>query len=165
MDSPKTVKSAPATLWPEDNEHACDVATAGPNTDLAVILLAAGCTQSYIRHQCGFETARDVQAFCREPETKQAVAEAQTARAQRVGKRALVSLERIVSEPHTDLRAQVLAIRTALEVSGDLKRDHAAPVKHVRELSVPELTQLIETTRAELDARITMHRAGRSATQ
>jgi hypothetical protein len=35
-----------------------------------------------------------------------------------------------------------------------LKRDHAAPLKTVRELSVPELNQLIESTRAELDQRI-----------
>ena len=72
----------------------------------------------------------------------------------------MVALERIVSTEHTDLRAQVLAIRTALEVSGDLKRDHAAPVKQVHELTVAELNHLIAATKSELSARLGMYRAG-----
>ena len=142
-------------LWPDDAGPSCDVATAGPNHELAVILLAAGCTQHYIRRQCGFESQRQCAAFCRDDDTRREVERISAERVKRVGKRALVSLEKIVSEPHTDLRAQVLAIRTALEVSGDLKRDHSAPVKHVRELTVPELNSLIDATKVELDARIT----------
>jgi len=149
-------------LWPDDAGPGCEVAEAGPNHALAVILLAAGCTQHYIRRQCGFETQRAVAAFCRDDDTRREVELLSAERVKRVGKRALVSLEKIVSEEHTDLRAQVLAIRTALEVSGDLKRDHAAPVKSVRELSVPELNTLIDATKAELDARITRLRAGSS---
>lgn len=151
------------TLWPDDAGPGCEVAEAGPNVELALILLASGCTQHYIRRQCGFATARDCAAFCRDDDTRREVERLSAERVQRVGKRALVSLEKIVSEEHTDLRAQVLAIRTALEVSGDLKRDHAAPVKHVRELTVPELNSLIDATKAELDARITRLRAGGGA--
>lgn len=147
-------------LWPDDSGPGCEVAEAGANKELAVILLAAGCTQQYIRRQCGFESQRAVQSFCRDDDIRREVDQLTAERVKRVGKRALVSLEKIVSEPHTDLRAQVLAIRTALEVSGDLKRDHAAPVKSVRELTVPELNQLIDATRAELDTRITRLRAG-----
>src|SRR4051812_4835906 len=147
-------------MWPDDVGPGCELAEAGPNRELALILLASGCTQHYIRQQCGFETQRAVQSFCRDDDVRREVEALTAERVKRVGKRALVSLEKIVSEPHTDLRAQVLAIRTALEVSGDLKRDHAAPVKSVRELTVPELSQLIDATRAELDARITRLRAG-----
>ncbi len=148
------------TMWPDDVGPGCEVAGSGPNTELAVILLASGCTQNYIRRQCGFETARECSTFCRDSDTLREVEAVSAERVRRVGKRALVSLEKILSEEHTDLRAHVLAIRTGLEVSGDLKRDHAAPVKSVRELSVPELNQLIDATRAELDARITRLRAG-----
>lgn len=147
-------------MWPDDVGPGCEVAESGPNTALAVILLAAGQSQSYIRQQCGFETARQCAAFCRDADTLREVEAVSAERVRRVGKRALVSLEKILSEEHTDLRAHVLAIRTGLEVSGDLKRDHSAPVKSVRELSVPELNQLIDATRAELDARITRLRAG-----
>lgn len=149
------------TLWPEDS--AADTSTdEGPDHALAITLLAAGCTQSYVRQKCGFESRRQVEAFCRDEETRQAVAECVRERTKRLGKRALVALEQIVSTPQTDLRAQVLAVRTALEVSGDLKRDHTAPAKTVKELTVPELDQLIEATRSELEARITRHRAGRA---
>lgn len=152
-----------STLWPDDAETSLEVVrpgTQGPDLDMAIALLAAGCTQSYVRQKCGFESQRAVQAFCRDAETRSAVAALTTERASRVGKRALVALEQIVTAPQTDLRAHVLAIRTALEVSGDLKRDHAAPVKSVRELSVDELSTLIDATRQELDARITRQRAG-----
>jgi hypothetical protein len=74
-----------------------------------------------------------------------------------------VKLEQLVSQDHTDLRAQVLAVRTALEVSGDLKRDHSPPVKSVRELSVTELSALIDATRAELNTRVARQRAGSGA--
>lgn len=147
------------SLWPDDADN-CPGSPGEPNTELAVILLAAGCSQSYIRRQCHFETQRDVQAFCRDEDTRQRAAELSTERAKRVGKRALVCLEQILNTPQTDLRAQVLAVRTALEVSGDLKRDHSAPVKTVRELTVPELSELIDATKKELDARVTRYRAG-----
>jgi len=124
------------------------------------MLLAAGCTQSYIRAKCGFAGRREVEAFCRDPDTRQLVQVVTRERAERLGKRAIVKLEQLVSRDHTDLRAQVLAVRTALEVSGDLKRDHSPPVKSVRELTVAELSALIESTRAELGARITRQRAG-----
>ena len=148
------------TLWPEDGaEH--ERSTAGePDHVLAVTLLAAGCTQAYVRHKCGFESRRQCEAFCRDPDTRQLVAVVSQERAQRLGKRAMVKLEQLVSRDHTDLRAQVLAVRTALEVSGDLKRDHSPPIKSVRELSVAELATLIDSTRAELNARIARQRAG-----
>jgi tetrahydromethanopterin S-methyltransferase subunit G len=152
METPNAVTE----LWQED--HAADgrvAAESGPNLELAVILLAAGCTQHYIRRQCGFDSQRAVQQFCRDEDVLREVERVSGERAKRVGKRALVSLEKLVSQDHTDLRAQVLAIRTALEVAGDLKREHAAPVKSVRELTVPELNQLIDATKAELSARIT----------
>jgi hypothetical protein len=147
----------PALLWPEEHlpEVSGQVSNAeGPNTELAVILLASGCTLAYVRAQCGFESLRAVTAFARDGEVARAVAEQSRLRADRVGTRALVRLEQLLAEQHTDLRATVLAVRTGLEVGGILKRDAAQPVKTVRELSVPELNQLIESTRAELDSRI-----------
>lgn len=148
------------TLWPDDVDPGGELAGAGPNYELAVILLASGCTQRYVRTQCGFESARQCAQFCRDDDVRRQVEEHAKERTRRLGKRAMVSLEKIVSEEHTDLRAQVLAIRTALEVSGDLKRDHSAPVKTVRELTVPELSALIDATRSELDARVSRQRAG-----
>jgi len=62
-----------------------------------------------------------------------------------------------------DLRSLLLAIRTALEVSGDLRNAHSAPIKSVRELSVGELSQLIDATKQELNARVTRYRAGVTA--
>jgi len=144
------------SLWPDDLAGSADT-SAGPDNELAVVLLAAGCSQSFIRSRCGFESQRAVQVFCRDEDVRREAAELTAERAKRVGKRALVSLEQILHAPQTDLRAHVLAIRTALEVSGDLKRDHSAPVKSVRELSVGELNELIAATRAELDARVTRY--------
>jgi hypothetical protein len=149
-------------LWPDDAGEA-DTSN-GPDGELAVVLLAAGCTQSFIRQRCGFESQRAVQAFCRDEDVRREAAELAGERAKRVGKRALVSLEQILATPQTDLRAQVLAIRTALEVSGDLKRDHSAPVKSVRELSVGELNELIAATRNELETRISRQQDVRGVT-
>jgi hypothetical protein len=125
-----------------------------PDLQLAVYLLAAGCTHSVVKVRAGFDSVRAVAAFSREDSTRQAVEEMGQDRAKRVGKRALVKLEQLLAQDHTDLRATVLAIRTGLEVSGDLKKDHGAPLKTVRELSVPELNRLIESTQKELEARL-----------
>ncbi len=144
-------------LWSEDYD-APRYEGAGPDTELAITLLAAGCTQSYVRHKCGFETQRAIQSFARDDEVRAAVKERAAERVQRLGKLATAGLEQILRTPQTDLRAQVLAIRTALEVSGDLKRDHSAPAKTVRELSVGELSELIAATKAELNARISRQR-------
>lgn len=66
----------------------------------------------------------------------------------------MVRLEQLLASGHTDLRAEVLAIRTALEVSGELRGKGAEPpVRKVSELTVAELNQLIEATRRELMAR------------
>jgi hypothetical protein len=145
-------------MWPEDlagNAPGND----GPDAELAIVLLAAGMPQSFIRTRCGFDSQRAVQAFCRDEDVRLAAAELANERARRLGRRASVCLEEILSTPQTDLRAHVLAIRTALEVSGDLKRDHSAPVKSVRELSVGELNQLIEATQNELESRVGRYRA------
>lgn len=152
-------------LWPEDLAPDSGATTGEPNHELAVILLAAGQPQSYIRQQCHFESARQCAAFCRDDDTRRRAHELAAERTRRVGKRALVCLEQILHTPQTDLRAQVLAIRTALEVSGDLKRDHSPPVKAVSELTVGELDALIAATRQELDARVTRQRAGKSAAE
>lgn len=146
------MEETPLTLWPDDAGE--PDTSAGPDTELAVVLLAAGCSQSFIRQRCGFETQRAVQVFCRDEDVRREAAQLAGERAQRVGKRAMVSLEQILATPQTDLRAHVLAIRTALEVSGDLKRDHAAPAKTVRELSVGELSELIAATKQELETRV-----------
>lgn len=136
-----------------------ELESSGPNFELACILLAAGQSQDYVRRQCGFESRRAVAAFCRDEDTRREVAAITQERVGRLGKRALDQLERLVSEPQTDLRAHVLAIRTALEVSGDLRRGEAAPAKTVRELTVPELNELIAATRHELEARVARQRA------
>jgi len=150
-------ESSLTTLWPDDHLPESSGQShndEGPDTELAVTLLASGCSQSFIRQRCGFESSRAVQAFCRDEEVRRAVAEQGNERARTIGNRALVRLERILAEEHTDLRATVLAVRTGLEVAGVLKRDLAAPLKTVRELSVPELNQLIAATKAELEDRI-----------
>jgi hypothetical protein len=133
----------------------CDVE---PNTELAIVLLASGQTQQYVRQQCGFETLRDVQAFARDDDVRAAVKEQRAQRVQRIGDCALVSLEKIVNAEHKDLRAQVLAIRTALEVGGALAKDAALPVKEVSDLSVSELNELIASTKAELAQRLGEYR-------
>lgn len=119
-----------------------------------MILLASGCTLAYVKSQCGFESMRAVSAFARDGEVSRAVAELAGQRAQRIGNRAMVRLEKILAEDHTDLRATVLAVRTGLELSGQLKHDHAQPTKAVSDLSVAELNQLIEHTKAELSSRL-----------
>ena len=142
-------------LWPEDSQPDAPASLpAEPNTELAIILLASGCTHSYVRQQCGFPTLKAVANFARDDETRREVEAVAGDRVRRIGKRALVRLERILSESHTDLRATVLAVRTGLELSGDLKREALAPVKSVRELTVGELTTLIDSTKAELRERV-----------
>jgi hypothetical protein len=145
-----SVPTESVAVWQDDEPGE----SAGPDTELAVILIAAGCSQSVIRQKCGFESQRAVQAFCRDDDVRREAAELAGERVKRLGRRASMCLEEILETPHTDLRAQVLAIRTALELSGELKRDHAAPAKTVRELSVGELNELIAATRSELEARI-----------
>lgn len=154
------METQPVTLWPEDNFPQVENRTDCPDHQLALYLLAAGCTHDYVAKAAGFETLRHAQRFARDEETRRAVAELTAERAKRLGKRAMVRLERILAEEHTDLRATVLAIRTAMEVSGDLKSSSAPQVKTVRELSVPELNELIEATKTELQQRISTGRAG-----
>lgn len=150
------------TLWPDD---APGIAESGePDTELAVILLAAGCSQTFIRTRCGFGSNRAVQAFCRDADVRHEAQELASERVKRIGKRASVCLEQILNTPQTDLRAQVLAIRTGLELSGDLKRENALPVKNVRELTAAELGELIAATKAELNERIGRYRADSAAT-
>ena len=146
-------------LWPAECP-AAQVDATEPDTALAVILLAAGQSQSYIRVKCGFPSQRAVQAFCRDEDVRREADAIASERVKRLGKLATVTLEQILRTPQTDLRAQVLAVRTALEVSGDLRRDPAAPVKSVRELTVSELSELIDATRRELEAREVRYRSG-----
>lgn len=145
-------------LWPEDLLDAGTSpaeANAGPNTGLAVKLLAAGCTANYIAQECGFSSVKEARAFLRDPDVRQAAREATKERAERVGARALVGLERLLSrlDGRQDLRAVVLALRTGLEAGGVWRKELAPPVKRVEELSVTELNELIEATRRELNSR------------
>ena len=162
---PMVMETQPAVvaLWPEDRISQDENRTDCPDHQLAVYLLAAGCTHDYVATRAGFESLRHAQRFARDEETRRAVAELTAERGKRLGKRAMVRLERILAEEHTDLRATVLAIRTAMEVSGDLKSSGAAPTKTVRELTVPELNELIEATKSELQQRITGGRVGETA--
>jgi len=151
------IETSLTMLWPEDHSEESSGVVAnleGPNTELAVILLASGCTLAYVRKQCGFESLRAVSAFASDSEVARAVSELTTLRAKRIGTRAMVRLERILSQEHSDLRATVLAVRTGLELSGQLKGAHSTPTRTVSELSVPELNELILSTRNELNARI-----------
>jgi hypothetical protein len=149
--------STDLALWPEESP-ASDGGE--PDTELAVILLAAGCSQSFIRTRCNFESNRAVQAFCRDDDVRREANELAADRVKRIGKRASVCLEQILNTPQTDLRAQVLAIRTGLELAGELKRENAAPTKSVKELSAAELGELIAVTRQELSERVGRYRAG-----
>jgi hypothetical protein len=144
-------------LWPEDCESGATNA-GEPDTQLAVALLAAGMTQSYIRTKCGFRTARECAAFCRDEDVRREASELAGDRVRRLGRLATVGLEKILRTPQTDLRAFVLALRTALEVSGELRRDHSPAVKRVPELTSVELGELIAATRSELESRISRRR-------
>jgi hypothetical protein len=125
-----------------------------PDRELAVVLLAAGCAPSFIRDRAGFSSVRAVRVFAADSDVRREVEERTKERAARLGRRALVALEQIVIAPHTDVRAHVLAIRTALEVSGDLRRGQLEPpARKVSELTVAELNVLIDATREELAAR------------
>lgn len=154
-------------LWPEDRDTALPGladSAAGPNSELAVSMLANGCTQQQVKQACGFESMRAVRAFCRDSEVVAAVAEQTAQKTKTVGSRALVRLERLLAEErHSDTRALVLAIRTGLDVAGLMKREPAAPLRTVAELSVSELSHLIESTKAELNARVSAggHTKGR----
>jgi len=148
-------------LWPEDGRET--QSHDGPDHELAIYLLASGAPHDYVAKRAGFESLRSARAFARDEETRRAVAELVGERAKGVGKQALVRLERILATEHSDLRATVLAIRTGLEVSGDLRAAATAPAKTVRELTVAELTELISATRHELEARVSTPRVGRDA--
>lgn len=125
-----------------------------PDRELGVILLAAGCAPSFVRDRAGFASVRAVRAFAADSDVRREVEERTRERAARLGRRALVKLEALVSADHADLRAQVLAVRTALEVSGDLRRGQLEqPTRKVSELTVAELNQLIDVTRREIAAR------------
>jgi hypothetical protein len=129
-----------------------------PNRALAIVLLASGQTHQFVRAQCGFESMREVQAFARDEDIRQAVREQRAQRVERIGSLALVSLEKVLTRNNPDMRAQCLAIRTGLDVSGTLAREAALPVKSVSDLSVSELNELIASTKAELSARLAEYR-------
>jgi len=142
-------------LWPDDyNATDAAIESPEPDTELAVMLLAAGTDPAVIREKCGFPTMKACRAFLRDPETAAAARVLGNERQERVGNRAMVELERVLVADHDDLRARVLAIRTALEVSGQMRREVAPPVRRVDELSVAELGELIESTRAEISRRV-----------
>jgi hypothetical protein len=131
---------------------------AEPNHELAIVLLASGQSQQFVREQCGFVSMRDVQAFAKDSDVRQAIKDQRQMRVQRVSDRALVNLETILSTDHKDLRAHVLAIRTALDVGGALNKEAALPVKEVSDLSVHELNELIAATKHELSQRLGEYR-------
>jgi hypothetical protein len=137
-----------------------------PNRALAIVLLASGQPLAFVRQQCGFETLREVQAFAKDDDVRAAVKDQRAQRVQRIGDKAMVSLETLLAREHTDLRAQVLAIRTALECSGELYGKHDAarvPIKNVADLSVSELNELIASTKRELSERLGEYRADEAA--
>src|SRR4249920_294396 len=101
-------------LWPDDKfldgraPGTSHLENSEPDVQLAVWLLAAGCTHSVVKTRAGFESVKDVQALAKENSKRQGNEEQGKDRARRVGKRALVKLEQLLAKDHTDLRATVL---------------------------------------------------------
>ncbi len=123
-----------------------------PNTELAILLLAAGHDEKALRRHAGFATRRDARDFASRADTKAQVSQETEARAQRVGIKGLATIELMLDSDSTDGRTRVAAARTALEVAGFLRKDAmASETKLLRELSVPELSAMIEHTRSELE--------------
>lgn len=143
-------------LWEEDRQReSTDIVPVreGPDVELAIVLLAQGCKVEFIQTRAGFPTVQSVRTFAKDEDTRQAVKERRSERAERVSDRALVALERLLARPIKDTKAQVMAIRTALGVGQQWHREHAPQTKRVEELSVNELESMIALTRAEIERR------------
>lgn len=114
-------------------------------------LLADGHDVRALRRFAGFQNLREARDFARTPEVRAAVAERVRERAVRLGARSLRRLQELLDSPTTDGRTLVAAARTGLEVSGLLRKDAVLPTKRLEELSVAELTEMIESTKRELE--------------
>jgi hypothetical protein len=124
-----------------------------PNAELAVMLLAAGHDEKALRRHAGFASLRDARNFANNPETQAEVRRAVEPRKMRVGIKSLATIEQLLDSENTDGRTRVSAARAGLEVAGLLdKASRSTETRLPRELSVAELTMMIEQTRAELEA-------------
>jgi hypothetical protein len=126
-----------------------------PDTDLAVLLLAAGYDEKALKRHAGFATLRAARDFASRSDTKAEVRRSVEVRALRVGVKGLASIEHLLDSESTDGRTRVAAARTALEVAGFLRKDsRPADPRLPHDLSAAELSVMIEETRAELAARL-----------
>lgn len=145
-----------ASLWPDDREQPLGAVVPvndGPDTELAIVLLASGCKPEFVKTRANFPTVASVRMFAKDEDTRQAIKERRAERTERVADRALVALDRLLARPIKDTKAQVMAIRTALGVGQAWNKDQAPHTKQVSELSVTELETLIAMTRREIDRR------------
>jgi ABC-type sugar transport system ATPase subunit len=125
--------------------------TIEPDTELAVALIAEGHDAHYLRDHAGFATLRDAREFIARSETKTAVRRQVEERSSRLGFKSMAALERLLDSDSTDGRTRVAAARTGLEVAGLMRRDQPLSDKVLRELTVPELAELIAQTKAEIE--------------
>lgn len=125
---------------------------AEPNTELAVLLLIAGHDEKVLRRHAGFPSLRAARDFANRSDTMAEVERAVETRRLRIGIKSLAVIEQLLDSDATDGRTRVAAARTGLEAGGILRKDwRSLERKLTRELSVPELNQLIAQTRAELE--------------
>lgn len=150
------MSAEPQALWPEDRERSAGAVVPvldGPDVELAVVLLASGCKPEFIKTRANFPTVAAVRLFAKDEDTRLAVKERRAERVERVGDRALVALDKLLSRPIKDTKAHVMAIRTALGVGQQWNREQAPNSKRVEELTVSELESMIAMTRAEIERR------------
>jgi hypothetical protein len=123
-----------------------------PNFDLAIELLAAGRDARALRRFADFPNLRAARAFMRSPEVQVAVSERMADQLARLGAKAIQRLDQLLSDPETENRVVVVAARAVLEASGIIRKATSPPTRHVAELSVAELQQLIDRTQREIEA-------------
>jgi hypothetical protein len=128
-----------------------------PDTELAVMLLAAGHDEKALWRHAGFASLRDARNFANLLDTRAEVERVVEADRRRLGIKSMREIEKLLDSENTDGRMRVSAARLGLEAAGFLdKAPRSTETKLPREYSVAQLTVMIEATRAELEARIAM---------
>jgi hypothetical protein len=122
-----------------------------PDSELAVVLIAEGHDAHFLREHAGFATVRDARVFMARSEIKAEVGRLVEEARSRLGFKSVATLERLLDSDSTDGRTRVAAARTGLEIAGLMRRDQPLSGKALRELTVPELAELIEHTKSEIE--------------
>jgi hypothetical protein len=122
-----------------------------PNEALGLQMLADGEDISMLVSHCGFASLHAARQFANQYRTQETVHRLWRERAARIGIKAMKRVEAILDDQTCDKRSAVAAARTGLDLAGLSGKPMMPPVRRVEELSVAELTELIEATRRELE--------------